>query len=579
MRFPSRSSSQTTPPPNTGGQYFDRRGEVNELKMGLRSALAERNSEALQDNIRKVIMYLTLGIDMSRLFSEMVMASQLGDTVQKKMVYLYLTTYAEENADLAILAVNTLQKDTKDVDPSVRGLALRSLCSLHLSNMVEYLEPAITAGLVDPSGYVRKTAVLGVIKLSSIGGNVAPYTERIISLLKSDRDAMVVSNCISVLSELGLMNQLVDQELVYAMLNRFESFSEWAKCQAIDSILSLYYPKSDDEMFELMNVLDVYLKQTSAPVAFGIFKLFLSWTSGNTNVHNEVIARIKDPILTLLSASCTCIELQYSILQQIELVAKCSSHFRSLLNPNWKRFLVCDYDTLGSCKAKLQILSYLETSPELLSELCSYVCIPRISKYAVKALVGLTASSDVYTVVDLLMGSAQTQTEVAGHCLKGIGDILRKFPENASQLTENPNFIDFIVDRLATEDESGGIETLVWLLGRFDFDDAPYQLERLYEATRITPTMISSAVELFLKRPLETRSLLLKIFQASIDECTDPDTRDVGLFYFRMLKFVGVETVKSRFSSSSNDGVDMIRSVTPSDTEALVGDLNKLISL
>lgn len=47
--------------------------------------------------IKKVIAYMTLGIDVSRLFPEMVKASRTDDLVMKKMIYLYLTTYAEQN--------------------------------------------------------------------------------------------------------------------------------------------------------------------------------------------------------------------------------------------------------------------------------------------------------------------------------------------------------------------------------------------------------------------------------------------------------------------------------------------------
>ena len=50
--------------------------------------------------------------------------------VQKKMVYLYLSTYAEQNSELALLTVNTLRKDGNDRNPTVRGLALRSITSL-----------------------------------------------------------------------------------------------------------------------------------------------------------------------------------------------------------------------------------------------------------------------------------------------------------------------------------------------------------------------------------------------------------------------------------------------------------------
>ena len=53
--------------------------------------------------------------------------------VQKKMVYLYLSTYAEQNSELSLLTINTLRKDANDRNPTVRGLALRSMYSLRYS--------------------------------------------------------------------------------------------------------------------------------------------------------------------------------------------------------------------------------------------------------------------------------------------------------------------------------------------------------------------------------------------------------------------------------------------------------------
>ena len=84
---------------------------------------------------RQVIAYMTLGIDVSRLFSDMILvwrgavlhaASVFGrwivrpslrqacntrDVVIKKMIYLFLCTYAQANPELSLLAINTLQKD------------------------------------------------------------------------------------------------------------------------------------------------------------------------------------------------------------------------------------------------------------------------------------------------------------------------------------------------------------------------------------------------------------------------------------------------------------------------------------
>lgn len=68
--------------------------------------------------------------------------------VQKKLVYLFLCTYAETNTELALLAINTLQKDCRDENPVVRGLALRALCSLRCG------DTAVVVGV----GSLRTTA-------------------------------------------------------------------------------------------------------------------------------------------------------------------------------------------------------------------------------------------------------------------------------------------------------------------------------------------------------------------------------------------------------------------------------------
>ena len=47
----------------------------------------------------------------------------------------------------------------------VRGLALRSLCNLRLVSILEYVEAPLQKCLGDVSAYVRKTAVMGVLKV------------------------------------------------------------------------------------------------------------------------------------------------------------------------------------------------------------------------------------------------------------------------------------------------------------------------------------------------------------------------------------------------------------------------------
>ena len=108
--------------------YFDKKGEINELRTLLRSVSSDRDGSKKRDAVKKVIAYMTLGIDVSRLFTDVLLASHSTDVVLKKMVYLYLSNYAETSPDLTLLCINSLKKDCADGDPSIRGLALRCLC-------------------------------------------------------------------------------------------------------------------------------------------------------------------------------------------------------------------------------------------------------------------------------------------------------------------------------------------------------------------------------------------------------------------------------------------------------------------
>ena len=218
--------------------YFDKKGEVNELRQLLRSVAVQNDIGKARDAVKKTIAYMTLGIDVSKLFSDMIMLCHSRDPVLKKMIYLYLTNYAEYQADLAILAVNTLQKDCRDEDPTIRGLALRSLCSLRLQNMLEYLEPAIMSGMRDTSGYVRKTAAMGCSKLFMIAPeHVEPDGDKveILYTLLDDPDPAVVVNSISALDAI-LEHQggiAITKERITGLLNRIFDFSKWGQCAVL----------------------------------------------------------------------------------------------------------------------------------------------------------------------------------------------------------------------------------------------------------------------------------------------------------------------------------------------------------
>lgn len=200
----------------------------------LRAVNTERDSKRKRDVIKKVIAYMTLGIDVSRLFSDMVLACNTKDLVVKKMVYLYLCAYAQSNAELTLLAINTLQKDCRDEDPMVRGLALRSLTGLRLISILEYVMSPLKAGLTDSSGYVRQTAVIGVLKVFHLSPGLVKdgdFVDTLYAMMR-DREPQVVINCVSALNEIlaeegGIA---INQPMIHYLLGRIKEFNDWGQC-------------------------------------------------------------------------------------------------------------------------------------------------------------------------------------------------------------------------------------------------------------------------------------------------------------------------------------------------------------
>ncbi|CAA2997904.1 beta-adaptin A [Olea europaea subsp. europaea] len=175
--------------------YFDstRKGKVSDMEMQLRKLAGCRApgiDDAKRELFKKEISNMTIGIDVLSVFSEMVMCSATTDIVLKKMCYLYVGDYVKYNPDLAPLTINFLQRDCKDEDPMIRGLALRSLCLLRVANLVEYLVGPLGNGLKDGNSYVRMVATVGVLKLYHISSSTC-----------MDAD-FPVANCLTSLQEI-----------------------------------------------------------------------------------------------------------------------------------------------------------------------------------------------------------------------------------------------------------------------------------------------------------------------------------------------------------------------------------------
>ena len=119
-------------------KYFQstKKGEIRELQEDLNSSSREKIKEA----VKKVIAAMTVGKDVSTLFTDVIKSMGTEDMELKKLVYLYIINYARSQPEKAILVVSMFQKDaTNHPNPLIRALAIRTMGCVRVDRITEYL--------------------------------------------------------------------------------------------------------------------------------------------------------------------------------------------------------------------------------------------------------------------------------------------------------------------------------------------------------------------------------------------------------------------------------------------------------
>jgi len=75
---------------------------------------------------------ISKGRDVSEFFPDVVKNVASNNLEVRKLVYIYLLRYAEQEPDLALLSINTFQKDLTDQNPIIRAMALRVMSGIRV---------------------------------------------------------------------------------------------------------------------------------------------------------------------------------------------------------------------------------------------------------------------------------------------------------------------------------------------------------------------------------------------------------------------------------------------------------------
>ncbi|KAM6998243.1 AP-4 complex subunit beta-1 [Passerculus sandwichensis] len=538
--------------PYLGGEEAQR-----ELRRALSNPHVQADPARYRGAVLRVIRLMAQGADVSGLFPEMVKAGAVPDVVQKKLVSFYVRAQAPRQPQLALLAVNSLRKDCAHPSPAVRGLALRTMCGLRMPGIQEYLQQPLVSGLRDKASYVRRAAVLGCAKMVKMQGDCevdGALVNELYSLLR-DQDPIVVVNCLRALEEILKKEGgvVINKPIAHHLLNRMPDLDQWGQSEVLTFLLR-YKPRSEDELFDILNLLDGYLKSSSPSVVMAATKLFLVLAREYPDVQADVLVRVKGPLLSACTSESR--ELCFTALCHVrQILRSLPGHFSS----HYKKFF-CSYSEPHYIKCqKMEVLCELvndENVQQVLEELKGY-CTDVSVELAQGAIFAIANIARTYTeqcvgILTELLGLQQEH--ITSAVVRAFRDLAWLCPQCTDAVCQAlPGCEDTIQD-------SEGKQALVWLLGTHGekIPNAPYVLEDFVENVRsesfpaVKMELLTALLRLFLARPAECQDTLGRLLYFCIEEEQDMAVRDRGLFYYRLLQ-AGVEEVRRVLCSPKCD--------------------------
>lgn len=144
---------------------------------------------------------------------------------------------------------------------------------------------------------------------------------------------------------------------------------QWGQAEVLNFLLR-YQPRSEEELFDILNLLDSYLKSSSTGVVMGATKLFLTLAKNFPHVQTDVLVRVKGPLLAACSSESR--ELCFAALCHVrQVLHSLPGHFSG----HYKKFF-CSYSEPHYIKLqKVEVLCELvndENVQQVLEELRGY---------------------------------------------------------------------------------------------------------------------------------------------------------------------------------------------------------------
>ena len=385
-----------------------------------------------------------------------------------------------------------------------------------------------------------------ICKLYDISPNLVEEQGFIDSLhdMISDENSAVVANAVAALCEIQDNSPREVLKITTSMLQKLTvaltECSEWGQVYILDA-LARYEPRDEREAEAVIERIQARLQHSNTAVVLSAIKVILVYMEHVTrqDTVRSLVRKMGPPLVTLLSSEHP--EIQYVSLRNINLIVQ----KRPDVLQTEIRVFFCKYnDPIYVKKEKMDIMVKLATErniEQVLTEFKGYaqevdvevirkavrsigrlaIRLEKVSERCVKALLHLIQEKTNYVVQEAIIV---------------IRDIFRRYPNKYESI------IGTLCQNLDTLDEPEAKSAMIWIIGEYAdrIDNSDELLESFLEGFDDEPpnvqlSLLTATVKLFLQRPGETKALVKDILNTVTQNCDNPDIRDRGYIYWRLL--------------------------------------------
>ncbi|CAI5439169.1 unnamed protein product [Caenorhabditis angaria] len=374
-----------------GGVILDNRARFSDLK-----AMLDSNKDNLKvDAMKRIINLIAKGKDVSDLFPAVVKNVAAKNVELKKLVFVYLVRYAEEQQDLALLSISTFQRALKDPNQLIRGSALRVLTSIRVPMVAPIMLLAIKDAVRDMSPYVRKVAAHAIPKLYSLEPDLEAQLVDCIDFLLADRRSLVLGSAVYAFDEICPDRLDLLHKHFRALCRGLADVDEWGQIVMINMLTryartELANPDKgapDTDIVLLLNSARPLLQSRNCGVVMAVTQLFYHVAP------KAQLSQIARALVRLLRGPR---EVQYVVLMNIATICERNpveegtfAISKTMFDPFLKSFFVRSCDSSLVKQLKLHVLTSLVSESNvhiILRELQTYVQMSDLASAAVEAI-------------------------------------------------------------------------------------------------------------------------------------------------------------------------------------------------